>query len=244
MLELISFFVVAFFASFIGSMVGGAALITVPFLIFLGFPPQVAIATNKLGAVGLSLGATLKFWKAGKIHWEYVLPFSLLAVIGAYIGANILLSMSQDVLPKVIGAILLITLPLILFKENIGVKRMKTTKSRRLVGYMLFFFVLTFGGFFGGGGGTLMMYTLMIFFGFRIIESNATGIIPWLVMTLSSLAIFMMNGIVNYSVGLVMFVGMLIGGYLGAHTAIKKGDKWVKSLFVVVVLASAIKLLM
>ena len=102
---------------------------------------------------------------------------------------------------------------------------------------------MIFGGFFGGGAGTLVLYTLMIFFGFTIIEANATDIIPWFLLSLSGFIIFAINGIVDYGLGIALFLGMLAGGNLGAHTAIKQGNQWVKVIFTIVVIISGIKLL-
>ncbi|MCK5042613.1 MAG: sulfite exporter TauE/SafE family protein, partial [Candidatus Aenigmarchaeota archaeon] len=83
----------------------------------------------------------------------------------------------------------------------------------------------------------------MYFFGFTIIQSNATSIIPWFVMSITSLIIFIINGLVVYQVGISLFAGMLVGGYLGAQTAIKKGNRWVKIIFLAVVFVSAVKIL-
>ena len=83
----------------------------------------------------------------------------------------------------------------------------------------------------------------MYFFGVTIIESNATHRIPWLIGTIIALSVFMYNGIVNYSSGIALCLGMAIGGYLGAHTAVKKGNQWVKAFFTVIVIISAIKIL-
>jgi len=83
----------------------------------------------------------------------------------------------------------------------------------------------------------------MIFFGFTVIDSIATSSIPWFLLSIFSLIIFSINGIVDYTIGIVLFISMLLGGYIGAHVAIKKGNKWVKSLFAIVVIISGIKLL-
>lgn len=243
-ITLILVFSVGVLASFIGAMVGSGGLISIPFLIFMGLPPQIAIATNKFGSIGLSLGAVLKFLKEKKIIWEYVLPFSIISLSAAYIGANILLNINQEILSKIVGIIILLMLPTIFLKKEIGLKRNSVTKTKRGIGYLLYFLIMIFGGFFGGGGGTLILYVLIIFFGFTIIEANATDMIPWFAMSFSALMIFMMNGIVNYLYGIVLFGGMLVGGYVGAHTAIKKGNAWVKAVFVTVIVASAIKLIL
>jgi hypothetical protein len=77
-----------------------------------------------------------------------------------------------------------------------------------------------------------------------MIEILATGIIPWFVLSISSLAIFAFSGIIDYRIGLVLLIGMAIGGYIGAHAALKKGDLWVKRLFVLFVIIFGVKLLL
>lgn len=76
-MDIITIFVVFFLGiavSFIGVIVGGGGLISIPILIFLGLPPQIAIATNKFGSLGLSLSGLYKYWKAKKIIFEFVAP--------------------------------------------------------------------------------------------------------------------------------------------------------------------------
>ena len=242
-ISLILVFLVGILASFIGSMVGGGGLINIPFLIFMGLPPQVAIATNKFGAVGIAIGSLTKYSMEKKVRWEYVVPFSIIGIFCAFIGANILLNINKELLSKSVGFIILFMLPLIFLRKNLGIKRHKPTKVRKIIGYFFYFLAMIWGAFFGGGGGTLVSYIFMMFFGFTIIESSATNKVPWLIMSLLVLIMFAMHGIIDYLYGIVLFFGMLIGGYLGAHTAVKKGDRWVKYLFAIMVVASAIKLL-
>ena len=55
--------------------------------------------------------------------------------------------------------------------------------------------------------------------------------------------IFAYFGIIDYQVGIVLLIGMALGGYIGTRTAIKKGNKFVKLAFLIVIIASAIKLI-
>tara|TARA_B100001971_G_C18029462_1_gene451751 strand:- start:128 stop:817 length:690 start_codon:yes stop_codon:yes gene_type:complete len=226
-----------------GSTVGGGGLVSIPFLIFTGLPPQVAIATDRFGSVGQALIAFYKFWKAKKIVWKYVAILSILSIVGSIIGANILLKTKSEILTNVIGIILILLLPFIFIKKDIGIKRKKVTRLKMIIGLVIYFLIQTFTGFFGGGTGTLIFYTLMIAFGYTIIEANATNNIPWILLAISSFIIFAINGIVDYKIGTILLLGMITGGYIGAHVAIKKGDKWVKTLFAVLVIISGIKLL-
>ncbi len=241
-INLIAVFFVGLISGFVGAVAGGGGLISIPFLIFLGLPPQVAIATSKFGGVGLSFGAIVKFIKEKKIVWKYI-PFLIaISLIGGYIGANILLAVKSEVLSKVVGIILLLLLPTLFIKKEIGLENRVVTKRKRALGFFLYFLIMTFGGFFGGVG-SLAIYTLMFFLGLTIIKANATDIVPWFFMSLFATAIFMFNGIVDYQYGIVIFFGMIIGGYIGAHTAIRKGNKWVKLVFATVIIVSAIKIL-
>lgn len=230
-------------AGFLDSTSGGGGLISIPFLIFFGLPPQVAIATDRLGTIGQESAALFKFWQAKKILWEYVPILSIMGLVGAVIGANILLNIDSRYLQKIIGILLLAVLPLIIFNKEIAIKRNFTTRLKKGLGFVLYFFVMVYNGIFGAGAGPLSTYNFLYFFGFTIVEANATNTIPWLILGLSSLIIFMLNGIVDYKNGVALLIGMTTGGYIGAHVALKKGDAWVKRLFLIVVIISSIKLL-
>jgi len=104
--------------------------------------------------------------------------------------------------------------------------------------------VLLWQAFFGGAAATVIFFVMMFFFGMTLNRANATIKLPGLLLGISTLLIFALHGIVNWVYGIVLFLGMLIGGYVGAHTALKKGNAWVKVVFVVVVLLSAAKLIL
>ncbi len=243
LITIIAVFFIGVIAAFIGAIAGGGGLLSISFLIFVGLPPHVAIATNRLGALGMSISMVYKFSKAKVIEWKYVPWLSLLAIIGSYIGAKILLNVSEETLNFIVVMILVAFLPILLIKKKLGVKKINVSFTKNFLGYILYFFMAIFGGFFGGGSGTIFFFILMYFFGFTIIEANATDSIPWLLLSVSALVVFATNHIINYTLGTSIFLGMVVGGYLGAHTAIQKGNKWVKTFLIVIIIASIIKLL-
>jgi len=89
----------------------------------------------------------------------------------------------------------------------------------------------------------LVFYTLTFFFGLTMIESLGTGVVAWLLLCISSVVVFAFNNIIDYKIGLILFVSMSIGSYAGASTAIKKGNLWIKRLFVALVVIISVKLL-
>ncbi len=221
---------------------GSGGLLSIPFLMFMGLPPQVSIATNKAGSLGLSVGAFYKYSKEKKVQWKYMIPFTILAMISGLIGASILIRTDSQSLSRAVGVIIILLIPSLLM-NNSGVRHKETSRMKKSIGYVLYFLAMVWGAFFGGGGGTLVFYITITFFGFTIIESAATNKIPWFVMSLFALVIYGINGLINYYYSALLILGMLVGGYLGARTAIKKGDRWVRWVFATVVLISGIKLI-
>ena len=239
----IGIFLIGIAASVIGTLVGGGSLLSITFLIFLGLPPQIAIATDRFGSLGQAITAFFKFLKAKRIVWKYVLLFALLSFAGSLIGANILLKIDTSILKNIVGILILLLLPVVFLKRDIGVERGTISRSKMIVGAVLYLLVQILTGFLGGGTGTLIFYILMIFFGLTIIESSATQLIPVFILNISSVAIFALHSIVDYRIGVVLLAGMATGGYLGAHLALKKGDVWVKRVFFLLLVFMGIKLL-
>lgn len=230
-------------AGFLDSTVGSGGSVSIPFLIFTGLPPQVAIATDRLGTAGETAGALLKFKNSKKILWRYVIPFTVIALVGSTIGANILLHIDTKILQRIVAIVVLVLLPISYFKKNIGVKHVQVSSLRKGFGFVVYFLLMIFNGFSGMGAGSVSFYNSVFLLGFTFIESNATNLIPWFLLSLSSLYIFIRGGIVDWKSGIFLVIGMTIGGYIGAHTALKKGESWIKKFFVIVVIASCIKLL-
>ncbi len=243
-MEIISFVLAILagsFAGFIGSSVGGGGLISIPALIFLGLPPVTAIATSKLGAVGMGISSCYKYNKEKKVNWKLVPPLFFIYLIGAFIGSSFVLTIDESILTKAVGVILLLVLLLIIFKPEIGVKKQKPKHKK--IGYLLLALIGFWAGFFGGGYGIMAGYVLTIFFGLSFIEMTGTDLMASWGIMLSSLAVFAFNGVIDYGLGIAIGIGFFLGGYAGSAFAIKKGNAWVRLLFIVFVVISAIKLL-
>jgi uncharacterized protein len=242
-IKLITTLIIGVVAGFLGAIAGGGGLISIPFLLFLGIPPQITLATNKFGGMGLSLGGLYKFIKEKKIIWKYAIFLSISGVLGSLIGSRILLTMNVSILQKIIGILLIILVPTFFIKKGFGIEEKRTSLSRKIIGCFLYFLLAIVASVFGGLG-AIMMIVVIMFFGLPIIQANATELVSYSMLSLSSVIVFIFNRIIDYRVGVILFLGMLVGGYLGAHAAIKKGNKWVKIIFSVVVVASAIKILL
>jgi uncharacterized membrane protein YfcA len=160
------------------------------------------------------------------------------------IGSQLLSHSKPQFLDQVVAFVILGMLPIVYFSDRLSLQSLEPTLLRRQVGYFLFFLVTIFGGFFSGGDGTLGLYVLMSCFGLSITQASGTRGMPWLCLGLTSVTTFVYEGLVDYRIAAALLPGMCVGAYYGAHTAIKKGDHWVKRIFAGVVATMALKLLL
>lgn len=242
LLILSSTLLIGVISGFIGAAVGGGGLISVSFLVLLGIPPQITLATSKFGGLGMSAGGLLKFIRSGKVVWKYVLGLAIFGVAASLIGAQVVIKSNPSTLNIFIAIMLLLMAPMIFLKRDFGIKERLVSKKWQYLGYGVYFLVSIIGSIFGGIG-PLLMTTVILFFGLPIIKANATELVSYTTYSIVVTIIFISKGLVNFQLGVPLLIGMLLGGYLGAHLAVKKGNKFIKTLFTIVIIASALKIL-
>lgn len=227
-------------SGFIGGVATGGGLVAIPGLMFIGLPPAAAIATNTLNSVS-GVSSALRFHKSQKLHFRKMWPLLFTSFFGGLVGSKLLLYINQTVIQKAfaIASIVLV----ITFVLNKGPRSVKQGKIHSLLGIFALFLGSVFAGLFGTGGGFFVFYILCYFYGQSIMQANANTKIINIAGAISVIAVFLHAGLINFHVGLPMMAGSTAGGYIGAHTALKKGEGLVKTIFLLAVLASAIKLL-
>lgn len=243
-LTFISVFVIGFIASMINAVAGTASgVFALPVLMLMGLPPHLAIATFKFGCIGGTSAQIYRFNKAKVIAKKYLPTLLVFAVIGSALGASVLVRISSELLSKIIAIAVLISIPFILLGRT-GLERRAKAKKSIVFGYAWFFLLFIYDGIIGLLGGAFAAILFMYYFGLTMIESNATKQVVFLVTLIVTVAILYISGYVNVFYGIAMLLGMIAGGYLGAHIVVKKGsNKLVRYAFVAAVIVSAIKLL-
>jgi len=240
--------VLTFFLSFVvhlwSTLVGGGGAIIIPTLLFLGFPPQVAIATNRVSALS-SVFALFEFHKHGEVKWKIGLWLAGFAGVGGAIGSYFLLQLESDVLERGIAVIILFSLPMFLLKPKAGLKerKIKLTKIRHAGGGIMMFFLGIIGGFFSATG-VWFSYVYIFYYGMTFLQTAATRKIAGMFILTFSLAILIPAGIVNWPVALSMFLGGAMGSWLSAKYSAKMGNTWIRYLFLVVMFLMAVNILL
>ena len=230
-------------AGFVDSIAGGGGLISVPVLLSFGLDAPVALGTNKLQAAVGSGSAAWHYARAKTVPLEDCARGFALSLLGAALGTLAVERVDPSFLKRFIPILLLMVAIYTLLKPGLGDKDLRPRLARQ-------WFDLTFGlglgfydGFFGPGTGTFWTMAFMLCLGFNLTKATGYTKVMNFASNLSSLAFFLLAGNVRFTAGITMAIGQLIGAKLGASMVIAKGTKFIRPIFISVVLALTLQLL-
>jgi len=237
-LELSIIFVITFFVRFVGVVAGGGAIILFPLLFLFGLSPAQAVATNRVSI--LSLHSTLiKFSKHKQVKWKIALYLLIPALIGTISGTFLVIYIDQELFKKIIGVVLLATLPFMLLNKDLGLKEKELTKTKLIIGMILSVVAGFLSSLFGLTG--IWYSYLLLFLGLTFLQSIGTRKIIGLAQAVASLFILIPAGLVNWPIAITMLTAGLFGSWLSAFWVIKVGNKWIKFVFTLAVALFLIK---
>lgn len=224
------------FSAFAG---GGAGLIQLPALIFLGLPFAIALATHKIASVALGLGATLRHLRTGQLSRRYVALMLAGGLPGVVVGAQLILSIPDRIATLSLGILTLSLGVYSLFRPALG----QVLQPRHQAGWglalgvLVLFAIGVLNGSLTSGTGLFVTLWLIRWFGMDYRQAVAhTLVLVGLFWNGAGAATLAMLGEVRWDWLPVLLAGSLLGGYLGAHLAIAKGNRWIKRAYEVVTL--------
>ena len=235
---------VGLLAGFINTLAGSGSLLTLPFLMFLGLPANVANGTNRIAILLQNVVGVGGFRRQKVLSFREGLFFALPAVAGAVVGARIAVRLNEEIMRKTIGILLVIMFFLIIYKPGRWLQGKETsmTPRRKVFLVLLFFLIGAYGGFIQAGVGFFLLAGLVIGAGADLVKANALKVFIILLYTPLALAFFMYYHQVNYLLGLVLAVGNMTGAWLGTRVVVGWGPRFVRTILLVALLLSAAKL--
>ncbi len=233
-------------AGTINSIAGGGSLLTLPLLIFVGLPPTIANATNRIAIFVGGVGATSSFHRRGLIPFEWV-RFALgPALVGVLLGTWGALRIGDVAFERVLAVILVLAAVWIIWhpiKPVVSGDAPIPEGGRRWVLRGAFFLLGCYSGFIQAGIGFLFL-ALLSANGLDLVRGNAVKVPLVLVFTGLSIPLFAMNGMLDWSAGLMMAGGQFFGAKLGVHLQVLKGQAWVRNVLTVAIVVFAIRLVL
>ena len=236
-------FLTGLLAGFVDAIAGGGGLITLPVLLSLGIPPQFALGTNKLQATFGSGSAAWHYTQAKIVTLAECRRGVIFTILGAAVGTMVVQRLDPAFVKHLIPILLIAIAAYMFFKPQLGAQdihpRLAPGPFYLVAGLALGFY----DGFIGPGVGTFWTIAFMLGLGYNLTRATGYTKVMNLASNLTSLACFALAGQVSYAVGLTMGVGQLLGARLGSQMVVTRGTKFIRPIFLTVVLAVTLKLL-
>lgn len=237
--------VIGAIAGFINTLAGSGSLLTLPLLMFLGLPANMANGTNRIGILFQSIVGSAGFKQQKVLDLRMGMIYGIPTIAGSIAGALLALSFPDVVMEKAIGLLLILMFFLILFKPEIWIKGQagKIRQKPNLVGMVIFFLIGIYGGFIQAGVGLFLLAGLVLGAGADLVKANALKVFLVLLYTPVVLLFFMKENQIDYKLGIILAIGNSLGAYLGTKVAVSWGPKFIRILLLVAILGSSAKLL-
>lgn len=219
---------------------GGAGLVLTPLAIAVGLPPQTAVGTMKMAALGAAFGGLSVFLKSGHIRRDILRVMIPVGVIIGLTAPFVFKLIEGEIFQKIIGVLVLLLVPTLFIKKT---TTSTPSKRRRGLGFALYSLIMAIQALFSAGAGVLATFVLTLLFGTTKLEANATKravtafIVP---ITFTGLLI---AGYVSLPHGAVLLMAGFIGTHIGSKIALKKGEDFVTYATAIAAAVSGIWLL-
>lgn len=245
--QLIIFIISLIANSFSAFSGGGAGLIQLPVLLFLGLPFSVALATHKVASVALGVGATLRHLREHSLERRFTLFILATGLPGVILGATLILKIPDPVAKTALGVLILGLGIYSAINKDLGQHYLPSHRDRAGygVGGIVLFFIGMLNGSLTSGTGLFVTLWLVRWFGLDYKRAVA--------YTLVLVGLFW-NGAGAITLGILsqihwawlpaLLLGSLLGGYIGAHLSIIKGNQVIKRVFEVITILVGLRLIL
>lgn len=237
----------ALLAGWMDAVVGGGGLVQLPALMvaFPGASPVQILATNKIGSIAGTVTSGITYLRRVRPDLRTAVPLAVAAFAGSVGGALLASQIPRSAFNPVIFAVLLVVGAYTLAKPSMGsASRLRIPDRRRHLAVAAFIGLVVgaYDGLLGPGTGSFFVFALVGLLGYGFLQASAKAKIANAATNLAALVVFVPQGAVMWEIGVVLAVCNMIGGYVGARTAVRMGDRFVRVVFVVVVGAFALKI--
>jgi uncharacterized membrane protein YfcA len=236
---------IAFVAGFVDAIVGGGGLIQTPagIILFPHEPISRVIGSLKIPSFTGTFFAARQYLKKVKIPLPRLLLFTSIAFVAAFTGSYCLTIVTNAFMKPVIFIILVFIAIYTYTNKNLGLEIQSTHfKFKWYKGALICLVIGFYDGFIGPGAGSLLVLAFISVLGFDFLQSNAHAKVVNLATNMGSILLFVLKGSIMWSLALPMAICNALGGFLGSKMAIAKGNKFIRSFFLIVMIATLCRL--
>jgi len=243
-LNLALLFLVGAVAGFINVNAGGGSSLTLPTLIFLGLEGSLANGTNRVAIFIQNIFAIASFRKKDVHDFKLSSKLAVFTLPGAVAGAVIATKISSLLFQRILAVVLILIVISMFFSRTFKNTSQDPGKKTNWLIYPVLFGIGFYGGFLQIGVGFLIMAALYHLLESHLVRVNMHKVFIVLIYTFPALLVFSLTGNVNWKFGLILAAGNALGGWFGAHAAVKGGEKVIRIILAIAISIMAIRLLL
>ena len=229
---------VYFIAGFIDSVCGGGGLITIPAMMAIGVPIAYLAGTNHTSIIPGNFIAAITYVKNNKADLRIAFNTLPFAIISSVIGAKVNLLIPDKYIQIFMVIMIPILITVICLKKDIGIecKTDGISNSSILIRSVMIGIVVGFyQGFYEPGGGTFFVLALAYFLRMDFVKANGTTRFIVSFSTVAAAISYIIGERVLLVPACIAMIMNIIGSYAGAKYAIKKGDRGVRKLMLLII---------
>lgn len=233
---------VAFTAGFIDAIAGGGGLLTIPALLTAGLPAHLALGTNKLCATFGSATAGYTFYRRKLFaprQWRNAL---IATAVGALLGAILAHWLPSDWLQRFLPVVVFACGLYLLFSKTPTATLTSAAPIARGRQWPQGLTLGFYDGMVGPGTGAFWTVSSLLLYPLDLLRASGVARSMNFVSNACALSIFIISGQVAWLLGISMGLALMAGAFLGARTAIRGGSKFIRPVFILMVLALTARL--
>jgi uncharacterized membrane protein YfcA len=243
-------------AGAINAVVGSGTLITFPTLVAMGYPPVTSTMSNAVGLVAGNMSGTWGYRRELQGQWNRLRWQIPASVIGAILGAWLLLHLPEKLFTAVVPVLLIIALVLVVIGPRIqawaqeraakaGQLAEHISRGRMAAVVSSTFAVAVYGGYFTAAQGILLVGAMGALLPESVQRMNAAKNLLTLIVNLVAALAYTMVAFhrINWAVAGLIAIGSLLGGWLGARYGRRLSPNALRAVIVIVGLIGLYRLL-
>ena len=231
-------------AGWLNVMAGGGSLLTVPVMLFMGIPGPVANGTNRIAILAQNIAAVTAFRRHGFADFKLSLSLAAAASLGALGGASVGVHLDGEWFDRVVALIMIAVMILMATGRDKDKPQGGSMVAKNLLmGHVLMIGAGFWGGFIQLGVGFILMPILHRVMGLDLVRVNMHKVFIILVYTIVAPTVFASQLELLWWTGAGLAIGNAIGGWLGAHTTVTRGEALIRRVLYVALTAFIIKLI-
>ncbi|WP_067520364.1 sulfite exporter TauE/SafE family protein [Endozoicomonas ascidiicola] len=239
LLSSITLIVLGLFAGAINTLAGGGSNLTLPALMIMGMPADIANASNRVGIFLQSLTGAIGFKKHNRLETTEIMPMMVPTLLGGIAGALTASYSPESLLkPMLLGVMIIMSLIMVIrpamIVPDIGSIPLKVSESKK--GWTGLVIAGFYGGFVQAGVGFILLAAVCGVLRYDLVRGNALKLVCTLAFTTMALIVFIARGQVDWIPALILSIGFIIGAHLSVKFAITAKSETLKQILLIMTL--------